>query len=259
MTANVQKHGLEQTAFVLTATAAALTWLVLISAEGGIALAIVLVFTAWIAQEMLLAQATLHSVAVGPHQMPKIWSAYVTVGSRLGIPNLPPLYLRQSGGVLNAYAARLARRMQVVLESGLVEALDHDPEALEFVIAHELGHHLAKHTTLLRHLFIAPVTIFGLVLFQLGLNRGQELTADRYRLHGSRDLQAAERALMVLLGGRLAATADANAIEAQWQSSGMVGRLVEFAATHPNCPRRIAQLRYYARAMRLDNSVGNAA
>jgi Zn-dependent protease with chaperone function len=231
---------------------AAVTWLLLLCSEGGVGLGVVLVLGAWIAQAMLLARAMLHSVQVGPHQMPKLWKSYVTVGARLGISNLPPLHLQQSGGVLNAYAARLARRMQVVLESGLVEALDNDPEALEFVIAHELGHHLAKHTTLLRYLFIAPVGIFGLVVFQLGLSRGQEFTADRYGLHGSPNLQAAERALMVLLGGRLAAIADANAIEAQWRNVGIVGRLAELAATHPNCPRRICQLRDYARAMRLD-------
>jgi Zn-dependent protease with chaperone function len=160
---------------------------------------------------------------------------------------------------LNAYAARLARRLQVVLESGLVEALENDPEALEFVIAHELGHHLAKHTTLVRHLFIAPIGIFGLVVFQLGLSRGQEFTADRYGLHGSRNLQAAERALMVLLGGRLAAAADANAVEAQWRNVGVVGRLAELAATHPNCPRRLGQLREYARTMRLAQNVEMAA
>jgi Zn-dependent protease with chaperone function len=236
---------------------AAVTWLVLIGSEGGVGLGIVLVFGAWIAQEMLLARAMLHSVQVGPHQMSKLWNIYVTVGARLGISDLPPLYLQQSGGVLNAYAARLARRMQVVLQSGLFEALDSDPEALEFVIAHELGHHLAKHTTLVRHLFIAPVGIFGLVVFQRGLSRGQEFTADRYGLHGSRNLQAAERALMVLLGGRLASTADANAIEGQWRNIGIVGRLAELAATHPNFPRRIGELREYARAMRLDH--GNSA
>ncbi len=261
MTANVriQKHGLEQTAFALTAVVAAVTWLVLIFSDGGIGLGVVLVLGAWIGQEVFLARATVRSVRVGPDQMPKLWNAYVSVGVRLGISNLPPLHLQQSGGVLNAYAARLARRMQVVLESGLVEALEHDPEALEFVIAHELGHHLARHTTLARHLFVAPLAIFGLVLFQLGLSRGQEFTADRYGLHGSRNLQAAERALMVLLGGRLAAAADANAIEAQWRSVGLVGRLSELGATHPSCPRRIGQLREYARAARLDHAILIAA
>lgn len=249
----IQRHGLEQTAFALTAVMAALTWLVLIfSSEGGVALAITFVIGAWIAHAVLLARATVNSVRVGPQQMPKLWSAYVTVGVRLGITDLPPLYLQQSGGVLNAYAARLARRMQVVLQSGLVEALENDPEALEFVIAHELGHHLARHTTLARHLCIAPLAIFGLALFQLGLSRGQEFTADRYGLHGSKNLLAAERALKVLLGGRLASGADADEIEAQWRRVGLIGRLAELTATHPNPPRRIGQLREYAREMRLE-------
>lgn len=256
---SIRKHGLEHTTLALTIVAAAITWLVIFFSEGGLGLTLALVVGAWIAQAVLLARATVNSVHVGPQQLPKLWSAYVTVGVRLGITDLPPLYLQQSGGVVNAYAARLARRMQVVLQSGLVEALENDPEALEFVIAHELGHHLARHTTLARHLGIAPLAIFGLALFQLGLSRGQELTADRYGLHGAKNLLAAERALKVFLGGRLAAGADANEIEAQWRRAGLIGRLAELMATHPNAPRRIGQLRAYAREARLEHATLVAA
>lgn len=247
---SIRKHGLEHTTLALTIVAAAITWLVIFFSEGGLGLTLALVVGAWIAQAVLLARATVNSVHVGPQQLPKLWSAYVTVGVRLGITDLPPLYLQQSGGVLNAFAARLARRMVVVLQSGLVEALEHDLDALEFVIGHELGHHLARHTTVARHLATAPLAMFGLAPFQLGLSRGQELTADRYGFHGSRDLHAAERGIMVILGGRLAGAADPKAVEAQWQTVSVLARLLELVRTHPNLPRRVAQLHEYARAHR---------
>jgi Zn-dependent protease with chaperone function len=111
----------------------------------------------------------------------------------------------------------------------------------------------------LRHLCFTPLAIFGLALFQLGLSRGQEFTADRYGLHGSRNLAAAERALKVLLAGRLAVGADTDAIEAQWRRVGLVGRLAELTSTHPNLPRRIGELRAYAREMRLEYAIPVAA
>lgn len=248
-TANVQKHDLEQTMFPLTMLAAAALWLVVL-ATAGLGAAVGLALATWIAQEVFLARLTVDAIRVGPHQLPRLWDAYTRVGARMGIAELPPLYLQQSGGVLNAFAARLARRMVVVLQSGLVEALEHDLDALEFVIGHELGHHLARHTTVARHLATAPLAMFGLAPFQLGLSRGQELTADRYGFHGSRDLHAAERGIMVILGGRLAGAADPKAVEAQWQTVSVLARLLELVRTHPNLPRRVAQLHEYARAHR---------
>jgi Zn-dependent protease with chaperone function len=210
--------------------------------DQGLPAALLLLGAAWLGQEVLLASFRLHAIRVGPDQLPELWNRYLSVGARLGLAQVPPLYVQQSGGVVNAFAARAARRMQVVLQSGLLDALEHDPEALEFVIAHELGHHLARHTTLGKQLFILPMGLMGLLPLQLGLSRGQELTADRYGLHGS-SLSAAERALIVLLGGRVARQASASVVVAQWREVGFWGRLVELAGTHPNAARRIGQVR----------------
>lgn len=242
---DVQKHDLEQTMLPLTMFAAGVLWLVVL-ASAGLGFPVVLALGTWFAQAALLARLTADSIRVGPHQLPTLWTAYTNVGTRLGITELPPLYLQQSDGALNAFAARLARRMVVVLQSGLVEALEHDPDALEFIIGHELGHHVGRHTTVARHLFTMPLAMFGLAPFQLGLSRGQEFTADRYGLHGSRDLPAAQRGILVLLGGRLGRGADPRAVEAQWQAVGILGRLLELLRTHPSSPRRVAQLREYA-------------
>jgi hypothetical protein len=91
---DVPKHGLEQTMLPLTMFAAAALWLVFL-ASAGFGLAVALALGAWISQEVFLASLTVDSIRVGPHQLPTLWTAYTNVGARLGIAELPPLYLQR--------------------------------------------------------------------------------------------------------------------------------------------------------------------
>jgi Zn-dependent protease with chaperone function len=96
-----------------------------------------------------------NAVKLSTHQFPEIYQAVVKQSEALGLKSVPSVFILQSGGILNAFAARFLGRNYIVLFSEIVEAaLEQDKTILEFIIGHELGHIRRNH--MLKSLLLWP-------------------------------------------------------------------------------------------------------
>lgn len=129
----------------------------------------------------MAAQARANGLRVGPRQMPELWEMYRRLGERMGMRYLPRLYVTNGNGVVNAYALSCNVRVgYVVVHSEIALLLPTQPEAVEFVLAHELAHHRLRHVSLWR--IVAAVIPNFVVPLGLSATRAQEYSADRLAL-----------------------------------------------------------------------------
>ncbi len=81
-------------------------------------------------------------------QFPDIYKLVEAHSRALGLTKAPALYILQSGGILNAFATRFIGRDYIVLLSEVLEsAYEEGPDAVSFIIGHELGHVKRRHMT----------------------------------------------------------------------------------------------------------------
>ena len=115
-----------------------------------------------------------NGVKITQNQFPDIYAILEKQCEQLKM-DIPSAYVLQSGGVLNAFATKFLGRNYVVLYSEILElAYEQGNDALEFVIAHELGHVKRKHMTKGLLLFPSKIIIF----LSLAYSRGCEYTCD---------------------------------------------------------------------------------
>jgi len=94
----------------------------------------------------MAATAKANAIRVGPSQLPKLWAMYERLGEKLHMKKLPKLYVTNGNGVDNAYALSCnTRHKYIVMHAETVMAMEHTPEIVEFVLAHELAHHKLGH------------------------------------------------------------------------------------------------------------------
>ncbi|MEE1619496.1 M48 family metallopeptidase [Brachybacterium sp. J153] len=126
--------------------------------------------------------AQLRAVAVrmSPTQFPEGYRMVVEAAEKFGMRKVPDAYVLLGNGVINAFAAGHGFRRYVVLHSDMFEigGATRDPEALRFVVGHEVGHLAAGHVSYFRQLF---TVVIGMIPF-LGpaFSRSQEYTADNF-------------------------------------------------------------------------------
>lgn len=127
------------------------------------------------------AQSRANAILVGPRQFPELFATYQELGRRLEMPHLPRLYVINGNGVVNAFALECNRRHNyVVIHAEIAMLFSTAPDVVEFVLAHELGHHKLRHVSLWRAV-IAIVPGATVVLGQ-ATTRAQEYSADRIAL-----------------------------------------------------------------------------
>lgn len=242
----------ERTRFALAAAFSGLAWLVLIPA-----LNLYLPFVAIgviAAHALLLARITGNGVRVGPDQLPDLHRRVERASRRLGLAQPPEAYVVQSGGVLNAFATKLFSRRFIVLYSDLVDACedlarpDGEPDEVDFIVAHEIGHLAAGH--LAWNTFLWPAR--AVPWLGAAYSRACEYTCDACGHAVVGDLEVSSRALAVLAaGGRLAKRVNLDAFTRQHLDAGRFWMAVEEVnATHPYLPKRVAALRGEPRASR---------
>ena len=87
-----------------------------------------------------------NAIKLSKNQFPDIYQIAVKQSELLGLKTVPSIYIMQSGGVLNAFAARFVGRNYIVLYSEIVEtAYDQDKAIIEFIMGHEMGHIKRNH------------------------------------------------------------------------------------------------------------------
>ncbi|MEM7588800.1 MAG: M48 family metalloprotease [Myxococcota bacterium] len=151
-------------------------------------------------------------IRVSKSQLPKVWDLFSYAHARLGVSQLPELYVYQSP-VPNAYTFGVDRAV-VAISTGCLDLLDEDE--LLCVLGHELGHVHADHVlykTLSRVLGsvaggvvqatfgLGGVVIYPIQAALLRWDRASELSADRAALLVTRRPAVVLSTLMKLAGG----------------------------------------------------------
>ena len=213
------------------------------------------------------------SVRLGPDQLPDVWESYERVLATLDMPDVYDLYLTQ-WPLPNALAVGSGRPMIVVFSSSLSLF---EPDELETVLAHEVGHILSDHvlyqTALAIVLQLVPLgripALAGLPLVAirsalLEWSRAAELSSDRAATLVNRDPLVTARTLMVLAGGVSSSRLHLDAFLKQgqdfhaWSSSwDRVSRQVsQLNLTHSFPVRRVSELMDWVQSGEYDRIVG---
>lgn len=231
----------EKTLFGILAVISVLFWLLLtVGTFGTVWLYMLSMYLfALFAHSALISYLQGNAVRIGATQFPDLHERLQRCASRLGV-DLPEAFLMTGDGMLNAFATRFLRRYYVVLLSDVVDALEDDPEAINFYIGHELGHIDRKHIA--NGWWMAPAML--LPLLGAAYRRAQEYTCDQYGLACCADQGSAARALAVLAAGtRRWKSLDAAAYVAQCErTGGFWMSLNELASDYPWLCKRMAHL-----------------
>lgn len=175
---------------------------------------------------------------VGPNQLPQLYACVKDYAHRLGMKEVPHVFIVESHA-LNAAAMRLGARHIVHLNDDIVwGALKAgDPQALSFVVAHELAHHALGHSGGFRS-YLRTVW--------RKLSRLDELSCDAVALQLVGTHEAAYSGLMMLMvGPQLMPFVDREQLLGQ-AASASADKATEKAArtsTHPFLAQRIQHLR----------------
>jgi len=229
-------HPREGTYFVALLVFSCLLWLCLLF---GILFIPFVALTVWCIHGLLIARLRSESVRITPEQFPELHATFVEVSQKLGLKEVPELYVLQAGGFLNAFATRFTGRNFVVIYSSMVEILGASGPLIKFLMGHEIGHIHRKH--LIKKLVLAPGTLVPL-LYQ-AYHRACESTCDRYGALASDDLNASMQALTVLASGRTAEHVNTGHFAVQhFHERGFFVSWHELASTYPTLSQRVAQI-----------------
>ena len=231
----------ERSLGTITLVLGLLVWALLVLGTLGIALIYVLFgFIAYVfAQSAVIAWIKGTAVKLSPTQLPELHARFQACCGYLGIEHPPEAYLLHGDGMFNAFATRFFGRNFVVLLSDVVDAMEAQPDGINFYIGHELGHIRRGHLT--GHIWRAPV--LWLPLLGAAYSRAKEYTCD---LHGAACCEqpdSAPRALVALAAGAqqwrnvdLQRYADQSV-----GNSGFWGSFHEVIAGYPWLTKRVAR------------------
>ncbi len=187
------------------------------------------------------AKQRVNGVRITETQFPEAHRMLVDAARRLGLPRVPDAYVVLGNGAVNAFASGHGFRRYVSINSDLFEIGDRlaDPDALRFVIGHEVGHIAAGHTSYWRQFGISVANVVP----GLGstLNRAQEYTADN---HAYEFCPEGATGLRVLAAGKyLYPDVDFDDIAARATTDqGLFVMLANFLSSHPVNTWRFAAL-----------------
>jgi len=225
----------------ITLALGVLIWVLLVLGTLGIALVYVLLgFIAYVfAQSAVIAWIKGTAVKLSPTQLPELHARFQACCGYLGIEHPPEAYLLHGDGIFNAFATRFFGRNFVVLLSDVVDAMEAQPDGINFYIGHELGHIRRGHLT--GHIWRAPV--LWLPLLGAAYSRAKEYTCDMHGAACCEQADSAPRALVALAAGAQ-----------QWRNvdlqryaeqsvgnSGFWGSFHEVIAGYPWLTKRVAR------------------
>jgi Zn-dependent protease with chaperone function len=180
-----------------------------------------------------------NAVRVSEKQFPQLHRLAAEHSRKLGLKQVPTVYVMESGGLLNAFATRFLGRDFVIIHSDVLElALARGEAAVGFIMGHELAHVWRGH---LKHRWL---TLPGRLMPYLGVaySRACEYTCDRIGAFCQPD--GAITGLLALAAGKqLHAHVDVREYAAQAVSDqGFWIRRAELMSSHPLLPKRVAAL-----------------
>src|SRR5471032_2444740 len=175
-----------------------LSWCGLAVATHGVALAFLLAFAATFlyAESALIAHLKGTAVKITHRQFPDLMARTEAACRRLGV-RVPDAYLLQGEGLLRGDAARYSSRRFIVLRSELIDALEAEPDAINFYIGHELGQIRNRHRRW-SALFM-PAAIIPLL--GAAYCRARIYSCDRHGFHACDHAGSAQIGLAALAAG----------------------------------------------------------
>lgn len=208
-----------------------------------VVLMMALPFLIWIARALMYARLRVMSVRMSPTQFPEGYRMVAEAAFQFGLRRVPDAYVVLGNGVINAFAAGHGFRRFVAINSDLFEVggAVRDPDALRFVIAHEVGHVAAGHVSYLRLLFtnlLAQVPLLG-----TAYSRSQEYTADNF---GYLHAPAGAPGVMAVLAAGKYLNADVNVNELADRAAhekGLWAHIANWQSSHPVTTWRTHALR----------------
>lgn len=165
----------------------------------------------WFMRGQLMARLRVNSVKVTPTQYPEAYTMVAEAAAHFGLKRVPDAYVVLGNGMINAAASGHGFRRFIFIYSDLFEVGGRlrNPDALRFIVAHEVGHIAAGHTSYWRWLSIFAsnwVPLIGPVL-----SRSQEYTADNFGY--AHCPQGSATAMATLAAGKyLNSSVDINAV-----------------------------------------------
>ena len=232
----------ERRLFGLALTISLIGWLVILVGTFGIVLiyvALALLFYLFV-QSALISHLRGTATQITAAQFPDLHQRIVDCCTKLQVRRIPDAYLLHGNGVFNAFATRFLGREFIVLLSDVVDALESEPEAINFYIGHELGHIRRSH--LLWGPLLFPASI--LPLLGAAYSRAREYTCDLHGLACCPSSAMASRGLAAIAaGGRRWKTLDpARYADQAASSGGFWMSFHELTASYPWLVKRMARL-----------------
>ncbi|MBL8639369.1 MAG: M48 family metallopeptidase [Alphaproteobacteria bacterium] len=228
--------------FVIAAIISTFAWLHFIVGTVGMSLAILGVFflVYLFVQSGFVSHLRGTGALVSSEQFPDIHAAVERCAKRFQFKKTPTVYILHMNGMFNAFALRFLRQNYIVLLSDIVDAMDENPDALNFYIGHEMGHLHRNHNFWAA--FLSPALI--LPLLGAGYSRAREYTCDRYGAACCDSLQSVRFGLAALaVGGKKCATLDQDAyLQQVQQSKGFWMSFHELIADYPWLVKRFARV-----------------
>lgn len=178
-----------------------------------------------------------NAIKLTKNQFSDLYQIVVKQSGLLGIKSVPTVYIMQSGGVLNAFAARFLGRNYIILYSEIVEsAYEQDKGILEFIIAHELGH--IKRNHMIKNLLLMPSYIVPFL--GAAYSRACEYTCDNIG-HALCPYGVKSGLLILASGKTIYKKVNLNEfIRQESTEDGFWKWFAEKISSHPNLTKRLA-------------------
>lgn len=161
--------------------------------------AVLLSFIVYVfAKSAAIAHLRGNAIEVTERQLPSIYNQLRTCCQALGMNSLPTMFVQNGNGIMNAFATWFLGRQYVILLSGVVDAMETNPNGVRFYIGHELGHVLRHDNALIGFLRWPALR---LPLLGAAFSRARESTCDLHGLACSQSPETATRSLAALSAG----------------------------------------------------------
>jgi len=180
-----------------------------------------------------------NGIKITKKQFPEIYGILEKQCEQLNM-EIPPVYMMQSGGVLNAFATKFIGRNYVVIYSEIFDlAFEEGIDELSFVVAHELGHIKRNHIS--KRLWLFPSIIIPFL--NSAYSRACEYTCDN--IGNALSPNGSTLGLLILASGKTGYK-KVNMDEYINSSKNETGFWLWFAekvSSHPNLPKRIENIK----------------
>jgi Zn-dependent protease with chaperone function len=250
------RHPKENVYFLIAAVFSSLIWFIALPLLAMILLFLLPVLVAvliikWMVQQSFKAKVFGNSIKVSDQQHKEIYDMVRELSARLGITKIPYVFIVNQGEV-NAVAVRMIQSKYILLYSSLVDLMlaGGQLNQLRMILAHELAHHAAGHTSSLKNFFLLPSKLLPYV--GSSYQRACELTADRIAFILVGKAGFAKKALIGLACGseKLFSKLDSDAfIRQEAEIPGFFGFINELYSTHPRTTKRVIEIEKFSQQM----------